>query len=283
MVDESSKRKSRKKATDLMIDVAADGLNSIVPAVGSLAKLAFGAAKESRQRRVEELFRALLTGSQPFTAEDCRRALEDEPMCPEVVLRLLEDEEGAKAWAYAALFRAFARGIVEPSDRIRYLRCLRELTNEELRSLPRWMGLDKFRIVGPYVEFRVFLDSGHREWFFQPELQREEAPHLIEALSRWGFIRQVHERGEQKRVDPPGPGGRPVHTAFRPSRLTIPIPGQTRMRVSPDLALFFFIVTETLRPIAQPDARPTSLWVRKHGSLEDPGSTETEKKDLKPG
>jgi hypothetical protein len=205
-----------------------------VPGVGALAKWAYKAATDRRTKRTEDFFRQLLTGEGSMTEEECKKALESEDAFSEILVRLLEDEEDEKGWAYAALFRAFADGLVPKQDRLLFLRCARELTNAELLGMRGWQQLSKPHARGPYVLFRISFETHHREWFIQPEVMQEESPHVIEVLGRWGFIKRVHERVKQEKE--PDPHGIPSLSSE-----TYPAPGASRLQVQPGLAMLVFV------------------------------------------
>jgi len=272
VADKKAIQKSRERTAGLAVDAAAEGLSVILPGSGPVAKWLYRVFADGRRRRLDDLSRRLLTGAQALPEKEFRKALEDEPLCHEIVLQLLEDEEGEKAWAYAALFRSFATNLVRAPERIRYLRCLRELTLEELKDMPRWYRQTPAGVVGPYAHFRIIFERGHREWFVQPELKQEESPHLFESLTRWGFIKRVHDRAEQGHVRPRGEKAYPTPPAFLSRREQIPVPGRTRLEVAPELALLFFVLTERPREGAPELGKPIGLQVETRGSIEDPGT-----------
>ncbi len=228
------KARSRERAEGLAKDAAVEGLSSFVPGVGALAKWAYKAATDRRTKRTEDFFRQLLTGEGSMTEEQCRKALEREDAFSEILIRLLEDEEDEKGWAYAALFRAFADGLVPKQNRLLFLRCARELTNAELLGMRGWQPSSKPHARGPYVLFRISFATNHREWFIQPEVMQEESPHVIEVLCRWGFIKRVHERVQQEKE--PDPHGIPSLSSE-----TFPAPGASRLQVQPGLAMLVFV------------------------------------------
>ena len=226
--------RSRERAAELAREAAVEGLSSFVPGVGALAKWAYKAATDRRTKRTEDFFRQLLTGEGPMTEEQCREAFGREDAFSEVLIRLLEDEEDLKVWAYSALFRAFADGLVPKQDRLLYLRCARELTNTELMGMRAWQRSSNSHVRGPYVLFRISFGTQHREWLIQPEVMQEENPHVIEVLSRWGFVKRVHDR--EKKEKEPDPLGFPV-----PGGEAYPVPGAWRLQIQPALAMLVFV------------------------------------------
>ena len=186
-----------------------------------------------REKRTEAFFRKLLTGEGSMTDEQCKEALEKEPLSSEIITRVLEDEEDGKVWAYVGLFRAFASDHIPKQHRIRFLRCAGELTNAELLAMRGWQKSSKSLVKGPYVLFRITLKEQYREWFIQPELMQEENPHVIEVLSRWGFISRIHERAKQAKLP----------DSAMPDLRTdeYPVPGKFRLQVNPSLALLLFV------------------------------------------
>lgn len=232
--DEEADKASHDRATELAKDATVEGISSLVPGVGALVNWAWKVRKDRGKKRVEDFFRQLLTGEGPLTEDECKESLEKEPLCSEVLMRLLEDDEDEKAWAYAALFRSFADDLLPKHDRLRFLRCARELTNAELKGLRAWQKTSKPYVKGPSVTFRVTFGPQYREWFIQPELMQEEAPHIIEVLCRWGFISRVHERAKQAKL--PGPAGVPDTATDE-----FPVPGRFRLQVEPTLALLLLV------------------------------------------
>lgn len=215
-------------------DAIVEGLGSLVPGLGAFANWAYKNIKDRRTKRTEDFFRLLLTGTAPLSEEGCHEALEKEPLCSDIIMRLLEDDEDDKAWAYAGLFRAFADDHIPKGQRLRFLRCTRELTNADLLGMRMWSKSSEPAASGPYVTFRISFEKQYREWFIQPELRQEQSPHVIEVLCRWGFISRIHERAKQEKLDDGRP---PLPTAD----VEHPVPGRTRLQVEPALALYLFV------------------------------------------
>jgi hypothetical protein len=225
--------RSRERGKALAKDAVAETLSDLVPGLGPVAKWAYKAAKDRRQQRSDAFFRQLLTGEGPMSETECQKALDAEPLCSEVITRVMEDEEDDKVWAYAGLFRAFAGDRIPKLQRLRFLRCARDLTSTELLGMRSWHQSSKPLVSGPYVTFRITFEKQYREWFIQPELLQEEHPHVIEVLCRWGFIRRIHDRQKQAEL--------PDGSVSVPKNEEHPVPGRFRLRVDPALALFVFV------------------------------------------
>lgn len=232
--EEKERRKSVERGIELGVDAAIEALGTVTFGAASIAKWIRKAHKDRRGKRVEEFYRQLLTGDSSMTEEQCKEAVENEPLCSEIPLRLLEDDEDDKVWAYAGLFRAFAHDLVPKKQRVRFLRCTRDLTNADLLGLRTWNKPAVPSATGPYVTFRISFEKHYREWFIQPELMQERNPHSIEVLCRWGLISRIHERAKQAKLD----DGQPP---FPMSDAEHPVPGRTRLQVEPALALLSFV------------------------------------------
>ena len=234
--EEKERKKSIERGVDLGVDTALEALGPVTLGASSLVKWIRQAHKDRREKRVEDFFRQLLMGDSPMTEEQCKEAVEKEPLCSEIPLRLLEDDEDDKVWVYAGQFRAFAHDLVPKKQRVRFLRCTRDLTNADLLGMRTWHKSAVPLVTGPYVTFRISFEKQYREWFIQPEIMQEQNPHVIEVLCRWGFISRVHERAKQAKLDdgrPPLPMSDTQH----------PMPGRTRLQVEPAMALFSFVVS----------------------------------------
>jgi hypothetical protein len=246
--ERDDKKKSLERASGIVKGVVAGAAGAVSAALGAPVAMGVGMGVVTswahdfardlihgrRQKRVDDLFRQLLTGEGAMTEEQCKEALEKEPLCSEVLIRLLEDDEDEKAWAYAALFRSFADDLIPKGDRLRFLRCARELTNAELLGMRSWQQWSKPQVKGPFVLFKISFGTQYREWFIQPELIQEENPHVIEVLCRWGFIMRVHDRGKQEKL--PGPPNIPDLRTDE-----YPVPGKSRLNVEPILAMLLFV------------------------------------------
>ena len=232
---------------------------------GVLASWIHDAARDlirgRREKRTENFFRQLLTGEGSMTEEQCKEALEKEPLSSEIITRVLEDEEGDKVWAYVGLFRAFASDHIPKQHRIRFLRCARELTNAELLGMRGWHKSSRPLVNGPYVLFKITFDAQYREWFIQPELMQEENPHVIEVLCRWGFISRIHDRAKQAKL--------PDHPMIPDLRTEeFPVPGRFRLQVEPSLALLLFVFASLAHGDGLGLARAKQLSAREEGRVD---------------
>lgn len=273
--DERKKKESFERVGGLAKSAAGSavalGLGAIAAPIAPVAVVAAGAValtnwgiqlwNDSRKRRASEFFTHLLSGDVPMTEEGCKAAMEDEASCLETLLRLLEDDEDEKSWAYAGLFRAFASGVVPEIHRLRFIRSIRELSNLELLEMRGWHKSSLAYVSGPFVEFRITFGPQYREWFVQPEVMLEEHPHVIESLVRWGFIRHVHERREQERAS--GIGGMTDTTIGKH-----PIPGTGRLQVEPMLALLLFVVAQVAQKRDLDLGNPKSFSVHEEGRVD---------------
>lgn len=188
-----------------------------------------------RQERAEAFFKGLLDDHVHLSEGECRSAFESESLCTELILRLLEDEEDEKTWAYTLLFRAFAYDVVPRENRLRFLRTVRELTHADLRSLRSWTDSRRRFSNGPRVVAEVRVGSDAREWTLFPEQLEEENPNMFDVFCRWGFLVRRHQRAPlqkgQHSISPPD-----LHPE------TFPVPGQSHLEVQPVIGELLYIL-----------------------------------------